>query len=306
MSFAVVTYAFSSCIIWHIYTLIYFKHPLFSNKQYIQYTICAVEEVVGTKLGEQTYYHLFQVLVGDLCTSSYTNRGGEDNLGDGSYDTDNVRVGGTSGTLVREYDSKECATKCSDKEKVKYITIGNPPVELPDAYDTSNLITLDISDPSTDIININTDRTHSSSWLLETNVSSNAALTATCNSLPDPAGLSFRDLESLPGHRSKFNLDKPIFAKLPDGNWTLHDFRTLFHENTKTNPLMDGGGSIMDRAASANNDNLVVLCSNVQRNFINEPFCKLSYDEDACVSVPLNGEPQVGVPCYVLSWCSTH
>lgn len=40
-----------------------------------KYTICHVEEVVGDKIGDVTYGSiLFQLLVGDLCTSSYTNR----------------------------------------------------------------------------------------------------------------------------------------------------------------------------------------------------------------------------------------
>ena len=34
-------------------------------------------------------------------------------------------------------------------------------------------------------------------------------------------------------------------------------------------------------------DYIVTRCSNVQRNMVNEPHCKISYDADACVSVPL-------------------
>ena len=46
-------------------------------------------------------------------------------------------------------------------------------------------------------------------------------------------------------------------------------------------------------ARSGNNDDgnpdtdLVVRCSNVQRNVFNEATCRISYHEDACVSVPL-------------------
>jgi hypothetical protein len=41
-----------------------------------QYTICHVEEFVGNMIGNITYNNnmQFQLLVGDLCTSSYTNR----------------------------------------------------------------------------------------------------------------------------------------------------------------------------------------------------------------------------------------
>lgn len=39
-----------------------------------KYTICHVEEVVGDKIGNVTYNNVqLQILVGDLCTSSYTN-----------------------------------------------------------------------------------------------------------------------------------------------------------------------------------------------------------------------------------------
>ena len=46
-------------------------------------------------------------------------------------------------------------------------------------------------------------------------------------------------------------------------------------------------------ARSGDNDDgnpdtdLVVRCSNVQRNIFNEATCKISYHEDACTSVPL-------------------
>ena len=32
---------------------------------------------------------------------------------------------------------------------------------------------------------------------------------------------------------------------------------------------------------------LVTRCLNTQRNWLNEPSCKISYDENACVSTPL-------------------
>jgi len=63
--------------------------------------------------------------------------------------------------------------------------------------------------------------------------------------------------------------------------------------NTLTNPLMDGGGNVMIRAArSGDNDDgdsrtdLVVRCSNANRNIFNEPNCKISYQADVCVSAP--------------------
>ena len=150
-------------------------------------------------MGSSTYSHFFQVLVGDLCTSSYTNRDGvDDGLGDGSVEEDKIKVGGR---FVRTYDSDACKAKCGDSTKVKYITINNPPVDIPDGYDSSDLIKLDISSLSTtsdppDIIKLDEVRTHDSDWLLKVDISGEAGLNVTCASLPDPAGLSYTDLDS--------------------------------------------------------------------------------------------------------------
>ena len=76
-------------------------------------------------------------------------------------------------------------------------------------------------------------RTHDSSWLLQKSLD-------TCkdqngDEFPDPAGLSANDYSSV--GRGKYNLDKPIFAKLPGNKWALHDFRTIFRRNTLDDPL---------------------------------------------------------------------
>ena len=42
-----------------------------------------------------------------------------------------------------------------------------------------------------------------------------------------------------------------------------------------------------DKPADPETDYIVTRCSNVQRNMVNEPHCKISYDADACVSAPL-------------------
>jgi len=194
-------------------------HPSSLPSRFLQrfkYTICAAEEVEGLDLGSFQYNHFFQVLVGDECTPSYTNRGNvADGLGDGWLDEENKRV---NGILARQYDSDQCNAKCKyiyDKndpnpnhsivQKVKFITIGNPPVEFPTDYDKSNLITLDMSglNPGTDIVNLDASKTHDSNWLLLTDVSTQTENTATCASLPDPAGLAYTDLESFAPHRSK-------------------------------------------------------------------------------------------------------
>lgn len=75
-----------------------------------------------------------------------------------------------------------------------------------------------------------------------------------------------------------------------DGQQWLFDPQLVMLENTLENPLMDGGGPLMeqtlltdaekkaDRKASRNQ----VACSNVPMTFLNEDFCQLSYDPHAC------------------------
>lgn len=73
---------------------------------------------------------------------------------------------------------------------------------------------------------------------------------------------------------------------------------------------MDGGGDIMNRAARSGinddgdaNTDLVVRCSNVERNIFNEPHCKLSFDENACVALPVDGNGSVCFPLILLPVC---
>eukprot|EP00804_Cyclotella_cryptica_P004534 CCRYP_006892-RA/>CCRYP_006892-RA protein AED:0.17 eAED:0.17 QI:494/0.84/0.6/1/0.94/0.9/20/0/2106 len=211
-----------------------------------KYTICHVEEVVGDKIGNVTYNSVqFQLLVGALCTSSYTNAGGvADGKGDGSI---TAKVGTT---LVRIYDKNAYVVM---RPKVKLIQGGNPEVMIPDSYDKTGLSWIDLStlDTNSEIININTERTHDSSWLLKKDL--NTCTDQNGNEFPDPARLAYTDYFSY-GH-GKYNLDKPIFAKLPGVNkWALHDFRTQFKGNTPESPLEDGGGAAMKAAARSGNN----------------------------------------------------
>ena len=288
------------------------------------YTICSVEETMGTKLGNNNYDWTFQLYINgnDRCYSSYTDRDDiQDYKGDGSYETENRRQGAE---LIRVYDSNECNKKCTDKDKVKYILSGNPVVSIPEGYVDilGTLSWLDLSDLTVgtydsgenettqaemaDLMNLTPNITHDSNWILTKDL--DTCTDENGNDLPDPAGLSNTDYRST--GRGKYNMDKPVFIKMPpqinvdDGSvissrWAIHDLRTQFIENTVENPKEDGGGSFMKRAGrSGLNTNtdpkydestvaLVTRCTNTQRNVFNEKYCKISYNENACVSDPL-------------------
>ena len=157
------------------------------------------------------------------------------------------------------------------------------------------------------LVNLNPEKFHDSSWRITTNLDdsySSDPSTPTCtdangDTIPDAAGSSYLDYFS--DGRGKYNLDAPIFAKMPgDNKWALHDYRTKFQGNTLQNPLADGGGSEMRRARRAvdgvpygdgrvdgePNVDLVTRCSNVESNSFNEASCQISYDENACETRP--------------------
>jgi hypothetical protein len=238
------------------------------------YTICNAEEVVGTQIGDNTYSYQFQLLVGDICTSSYTNRGGiNDGKGDGSLDSEGLNIRGA--------DFSRCEAKCTSFAKVKNIIGGNPEVSFPASYDLAQVSWLDLSAlEATELVNLNGDQFHDSNWLLKRDM---ACTDENGDNLPDSAGLAYNDYSS--AGRGKYNLGKSIFAKLPGGKWALHDLRTMFVGNDIASPSMDGNGNAMKRASR--DGKLVARCVNAERNIFNEASCKISYDEDACVSVPL-------------------
>ena len=153
----------------------------------------------------------------------------------------------------------------------------------------ASLSWLDMSALSSDeLVNINSDQTHDSVWLRTTALE-------TCDdengdAIPDPAGLANTDYFST--GRGKYNLDRPVFAKLPGTNkWAIHDPRALFNGNTLEEPLMDGGGGYVKRASrdgdSIPTTGLVVRCSSAERTVFNEESCKISYEPDACITQPM-------------------
>ena len=99
----------------------------------------------------------------------------------------------------------------------------------------------------------------------------------------------------------RFKPDKPVFATLPDGGYALYDPRLILHENTLESPLMDGGGNSVIRSSIRSNnlvakekqqggkylvynDKNIALCSNEEPNFLNQNFCRLSFEPNACIS----------------------
>jgi hypothetical protein len=261
------------------------------------YTICSVEEVVGTKIGEYEYNHQFQVLVGDICKSSYTNRGGvDDGYGDGAPDEELITV---NGRPFRFYDRERCMTKCNDASKVKLIIGGNPPIEIPDAFDKSKISWIDATNfPASDIVNINKNQTHDSVWLLKKDLDS--CVDENGNEILDPAEMANTDYSSK--GRGKYNLDPSVFVKLAVGKWAIQDLRSVFSANTLEKPMKDGGGHAVRRASRSNNDDdhLVVRCSNVERNIFNEHFCQVSYETNVCVSKPMP-DPKKNYSVFIVS-----
>lgn len=128
---------------------------------------------------------------------------------------------------------------------VKYILTGNPEVKVPDSYETT-LSWIDLTTlSSSQLILINLERTHNSTWLVAKDL--HTCTDENGNEIPNPAGLAYTDYSSL--GRGKYNLDPSVFAKFPNDKWALHDPRTVFTENTIKEPLADGGGSYVKRAS---------------------------------------------------------
>ena len=76
---------------------------------------------------------------------------------------------------------------------------------------------------------------------------------------------------------SAFTSDQPIFGyHAGEDAYYVHSPPPAILDNTLQNPISDGGGSNSKITRGE------TMCSNVNRNFFNEKFCKLSYDDDVC------------------------
>ena len=175
---------------------------------------------------------------------------------------------------------------------------GNPEVKIPQGYE-ANISYLDLTTLSAaQLVNLNPEKFHDSSWKITANLPSFVSDPPSCvdengATIPDAAGLSYNDYFSY--GRGKYNLDASIFAKMANGRWALHDYRSKFQANTVEDPLLDAGGEQMIRARRGANGpygdgspniDLVTRCSNVEKNIFNEAHCKISYDVNACETVP--------------------
>ena len=125
--------------------------------------------------------------------------------------------------------------------RCKSIRHGNPSVSLdPNFLNQTDLHVLDLSSPDLTVTPINIDQTFGGDWLLETAVEDEVCIT-----FPSPYDNNYRggDPDNPDAIPTRFDPDKPVFAKLPDGSYALYDSRLILHENTLESPLMDGGAT---------------------------------------------------------------
>jgi hypothetical protein len=124
---------------------------------------------------------------------------------------------------------------------------GNPTVDIdPNFVNMTDLHVLDLSDTNaTSVIPINVDQTYEGDWLLQTAVQDEA-----CPTFPTPYDNDYRGGDPINPNDipTRFNPDKPVFAKLPDGSYALYDSRLILHGNTVEEPVADGGGTAVLRS----------------------------------------------------------
>ena len=78
-------------------------------------------------------------------------------------------------------------------------------------------------------------------------------------------------------------------AGIFEGDYWLFDPRYRIEKNTLLEPMADGGGKLVEQTRldeseiEEKNDNRYrVLCSNARMTFLNEQYCRLSYDSNTC------------------------
>eukprot|EP00586_Coscinodiscus_wailesii_P000799 CAMPEP_0172487324 /NCGR_PEP_ID=MMETSP1066-20121228/16359_1 /TAXON_ID=671091 /ORGANISM="Coscinodiscus wailesii, Strain CCMP2513" /LENGTH=2416 /DNA_ID=CAMNT_0013253867 /DNA_START=62 /DNA_END=7312 /DNA_ORIENTATION=+ len=202
---------------------------------------------------------------------------------------------------IKENMSDSCVT----------IKGGNPKVNIDSNFiDLSSVATLDLTSLSTgtDLVEINTEKTLGGDLLLTRDISGMNAYEDVCKVLPDPRDNDYRSSflnyvkSSYPmwTNPSRFAPDPPVFAKLDNNEWAIHDYRLELRKNTIEDPLMDGGGqAVLDTTytknqlkifPSGNSRGIIrghesaTLCANEVPTLFNQEHCKLSYEQNACLS----------------------
>ncbi|KAL7463535.1 hypothetical protein ACHAXS_003891, partial [Conticribra weissflogii] len=184
------------------------------------------------------------------------------------------------------------------QQKCVPIMGGNPTVDVDPRYvNLADLHVLNIP-ANASIVEINSEQTLGGDLLLLSDIENEV-----CSTFPNPYDNDYRgaDRYNPDAMPSRFQPDKPVFARLPDGSYALYDQRLILHENTLENPKMDGGGESVLRSTiraargfvARNqtgqnsgyhiiNDKNIALCINEQPNFINMEHCKISYEPNTC------------------------
>ncbi|KAL7541246.1 hypothetical protein ACHAXR_012136 [Thalassiosira sp. AJA248-18] len=77
-----------------------------------------------------------------------------------------------------------------------------------------------------------------------------------------------------------------VFGATPEGIQFAYDPHLALRENTVENPLPDGGGQLVIETdglrPGSDSPGEQVMCQNVERNFLNEDGCRVSYDTSTC------------------------
>ena len=148
-------------------------------------------------------------------------------------------------------------TPDDDCEPVSFNGIyGNPPVDVEGVSGSINVIYLDESEAEP----IDTDLYQGRTQMIAINQTLKSDLCATLTPGPGLVPVVF----------AKYNQD-----------WYIHSPRFKFVNNTPTNPLFDGGASIVDNT-SGGRKKYRTKCANVARSFLNEESCFLSNETSTC------------------------
>ena len=164
---------------------------------------------------------------------------------------------------------------------------GNPTVNIdPNFVNETTLHQLDLT--SYNITALSTDggaspgSTGGGVWQLFEDVSDSAAA---CETLPSPLDNDYRDASDQEigtisgqvkqinwGESAVFNLDRPIFGRLPGGGYAIFDPYLLLQENSLNTPMDDGGGTATLASATKAGNFTIVRKENLDGNYQNDAY----------------------------------